>query len=328
MMPAISKVGCDVFAMAREKYSVPDAWVMLRLSGEPRRTCCSPFREDRHPSFSIHSDGKAWTDHATGEGGDVIEFIRHAIAGDHREVRQWLMDRLGVSHIDHGPVRPPTRPVAMREPHKAISWPAEIMEGTEATWKAFSRNKGISYPATWTAVRSGILRFTIIDGVKCYIVTDDARRAAEIRRIDGKSFGTSKAFPLAGVDKRWMPGAALLHGAVPETSVLVMEGATDLITAIDLYSRYWRKAGGRLSWQPVALLGAGCKVIDDECAEWIRGRHVRLVPDADDAGDRMRDHWTELFRNLGCPVDHVILPRGTDLTDNRETIEPSNLFSL
>jgi hypothetical protein len=330
MMAGFSKspVRCDVFAMARDKYTVPDAWLMLRLSGEPKSTCRSPFREDKSPSFSIHSDGKAWTDHATGDGGDVIEFIRHAIAGDHREVRTWLMERIGIDYLDHGPVRQCTRPPITQKPSKAIAWPAEILEGTEATWEAFAKHRGVTYPATWSAVKAGILRFTIIDGVKCYIITDDVGRAAEIRRMDGKPFGTAKAYPLAGVDKRWMPGAAMLRTAPPETSVLVMEGATDLLTAIDLYSRYRRKAGGRQSWQPITLLGAGCKVIDDVCADWIRGRHVRLVPDADDAGDRMRDHWTELFRNLGCPVDHVILPRGTDLTDNRETIEPTHLFSL
>jgi hypothetical protein len=327
-MPVFTKspVKCDVFAMAREKYTVPDAWIMLGLSGEPRKACRSPFREDKSPSFSIHGDGKAWTDHATGDGGDVIEFIRHAIAGDHRQVRDWITERIGIDHI--GPARPSTRPTKAQEPPKAIAWPGEILEGTTETWKAFARIKGITFPAVWTAVKVGILRFTVIDGVKCYILTDNARRAAEIRHIDGKQFGKAKAYPLAGVDKRWLPGADLLRSAPPTTSVLVTEGATDLLTAIDLYSRYRRKNGGRQSWQPIAILGAGCKVIDDQCAEWIRGRHVRLVPDADDAGDRMRDHWTELFRNLGCPVDHVILPRGTDLADNCETINPTQLYSL
>ena len=78
----------------------------------------------------------------------------------------------------------------------------------------------------------------------------------------------------------------------------------------------------------MAILGAGCKAIDPECANLIRGRHVRLVPDADDAGDRMATHWTEVFRNLGCPVDVVTLPRGTDLSDHLQTINPNELFSL
>ena len=41
----------------------------------------SPFREDRHPSFSCFSDdrGRArWKDHATGESGNVIDFMMKA----------------------------------------------------------------------------------------------------------------------------------------------------------------------------------------------------------------------------------------------------------
>ena len=167
----------------------------------------------------------------------------------------------------------------------------------------------------------------MIDGVKCFVVTDNARRAGEIRRIDGKPFGNSKAYPLSGVDKSWLPGASLLMDAPQDVSVMLVEGAPDLLTAVDLYVRYRKHHGGANYWQPTALLGAGCKNLDLECAELIRGRHVRIVPDADDSGDRMRSHWTEVFRNLECSVDSVTLPRGTDLTDNAAEIQPITLFS-
>jgi hypothetical protein len=84
----------DLFAEAREAYRIGDAWQMLRLPGEPKASCRSPFRDDHSPSFTIFDDGKAWKDHATGDGGDVVEFIRHAIGGDHRAVRDWLKERL------------------------------------------------------------------------------------------------------------------------------------------------------------------------------------------------------------------------------------------
>lgn len=35
----------------------------------------SPFREDKHPSFSIFGDGKIFKDLATGETGNVITFV-------------------------------------------------------------------------------------------------------------------------------------------------------------------------------------------------------------------------------------------------------------
>jgi len=306
----------DLFAEAREKFTIADAWQMLGLPSEPKPSCKSPFRDEKSPSFSIHADGKAFKDHATGDGGDVIEFIRLAIAGDHRDVRQWLSDRIG----NHTPVNPP-------QAAKDIEWPAELVQGTTATWKAFARLRDITYPATWSMVQAGVLRFCKIDGVKCFVITDDSRMAAEIRRMDGKPFTVSKAYPLRGVNKSWMPGIELLKKATLETSVLITEGATDLLAAIDLYSRYRRCDDGNHSWQPVAMLGAGCKQLHPQAKIILKGRHVRLVPDADPAGDKMADHWTKALRKIGCSVDVVTLPQGTDLTDHLLTLKPSELFS-
>jgi hypothetical protein len=319
----------DLFAEAREKYSIADVWEMFRLPGEPKPSCKSPFREDRSPSFSIHGGGKAWTDHATGDGGDVVEFIRHAIDGDHKAVREWLRERLGIDYHDHGPVTAPSKPATAPQAPKSIDWPAELVEGTQPTWEAFAKHRGLTFPAVHAMVQSGILRFCKLpDGSKCYVVTDGSHRAAEIRRLDGKPFGESKAYPLRGVMKSWLPGLELLKQAPKTTAVLITEGATDLLSAIDIYSRYRRHHGGMQSWQPVALLGATCRTLHGEAEALIRGRHVRIVPDGDPAGDAMADHWTGLLRKIGCHVDVVNLPRDTDLTDHLSTISPTDLFSL
>jgi len=310
----------DLFVEAREKLKIADAWQMLGFDGEPKASCRSPFREDRHPSFSIHHDGTAWTDHATGEGGDVIEFIRLGIGGDHREVRDWLRARIGTAKR-HG------QPTNALQPSKAIEWPSQLVEGVGATWDGFARLRGYTYPATWALVQSGILRFCTIDGVKCFVVTDESRRAAEIRKLDGKHFSGSKTYPLRGVDKSWLPGMELLRQTSAETAVLITEGATDLLAAVDIYTRYRRNHGGKLSWQPVALLGAKCRNLHSEAARLIRGRHVRIVPDADPAGDGMAEHWTTLLRRIGCPVDVVTLPRNSDLTDHLSTLSATDLFS-
>lgn len=313
----------DVFGMALEKFTVAELWEILDLPGAPKASCKSPFREDHSPSFSIHSDGKAWTDHGTGEGGDVVQFLMQALGIDHLGARHWFADKM---NIPSGSALPASKPATASKPRKTISWPGEIIEGSQATWNAFAKHRGFTYPATWAMVKTGLLRFVKIDGMKCFIVTDNARRAAEIRRIDGQPFGKCKAFPLPGVDKTWLPGAGLLRDAPCNTAVFVAEGATDLLTACDLYSQY-RRAGGKNSWHPVALLGAGCKALDPECADLIRDRHVRLIPDADDAGDKMKIHWTQLFREIGCAVDSISLPRGKDLTDCRAEIQTQDLFS-
>ena len=319
----------NLFAEAREAYTISDAWQMLRLPGEPKPSCKSPFRDERTPSFTIFDDGKAWKDHGTGEGGDVIEFIRFAIGGDHRAVRDWLKERIGIDLYDHGDGKAPSRPAKVATASTAIQWPAELIEGTTATWKAFADLKGLRYSTADVLVRAGILRFCKLeDGTKCFVLTDAARRSAEIRRLDGKTFGESKAFPLRGVNKSWPVGCDLIRYASSESSVLIVEGATDLLTAIDLYTRYRREECGSRRWVPVAILGAGCKALAPEAAALIRGRRCRIVPDADPAGDKMAEQWSGLLRTIGCTVDVVDLPRGTDLTDCKNSIHPFDLFSL
>ena len=77
---------------------------------------------------------------------------------------------------------------------------------------------------------------------------------------------------------------------------------------------------------PVALLGASCKKLAPDCASLIRGRKVRIVPDADEAGEKMATHWAELFSKIGCEVDIVRLEPGEDLTDILSSINPRTLF--
>lgn len=314
----------DIFAEARERYTIADLWAAFGFEGQPKGTVKSPFRQDRKPSFSIHHDGTGWTDHATGKGGDEIEFVRHALGGcDYKAVRDWFTERLGVDRL----VSVSGKPLTVAPALKAITWPGGLIEGTATTWEAFAKHRGLTFPAVHAMVHAGILRFTKIDGVKCYVITDASHRAAEIRHMDGMLFGASKAFPLRGVDKSWLPGVELLRQATKDTAVLITEGATDLMTAIDLFSRYRRHCGGSHSWQPVALLGASCKNIHPEAVSLIRGRRARIIPDADAAGDLMADHWTGLLRKIGCEVDVVNLPKNTDLTDHLSTIAPTDLFS-
>jgi hypothetical protein len=290
----------DLFSEARETITIPDAWRMLGFEGEPKRSCRSPFREDRTPSFSIFDDGRGWKDHTTGEGGDVVE------------------DRSAI------PLPPPPKKPKEELPRK-IEWPRGISDSNSG-WSQFLQLKGISSPAAYAMVQAGILRFCRIDGHDCYIVTDRTWRAAEIRRVDGVNFGSSKAYPLRGVDKRWLPGLEPLYTTLRATSLLLTEGATDLLSGLDLYSRY-RRSGGARSWGVATVLGAGCKTIHPDAIPLLRGRHVRIVPDADQAGDVMAEHWTGLLRKIGCSVDIVNLPSGTDLSDNLQQISPSDLFS-
>jgi hypothetical protein len=318
----------DLFAEARERFTITDLWSVFGFEGTPRPSCRSPFREDRSASFSIFDSGRAWHDHATGEGGDVIEFIRVALNTDHRGVREWLVQHLGGNTAPACRVKVPRMDDKRSDEPRSIQWPSEIREGTAADLQALCEARGISYAAAWTLTEAGVVRFTEIDNHPCVVIGDRKKRAAEIRRMDGTLFPPyeRKAFPLKGVDKSWLVGAELLRREDTETAVMITEGVTDLLTAADLYLRY-HMTGGSRAWVPVALLGATCRNLDPSCAALIRGRHVRLVPDGDDAGEQMAKHWTKLLRSIECKVDIVEMPQGTDLSDHRETLNPEDLFS-
>ena len=177
------------------------------------------------------------------------------------------------------------------------------------------------------AVRTGLLRFCRIEGKACYVVTDNARRSAEIRRCDGQWFSSKcKPYWLSGVDKSWPAGCALLENAPARVSVLLVEGASDFLTAIGHYVAYGI-AGGKNPWAILGLLGASCKTLAPEAAALIRGRRVRFIPDGDRAGDGMAAHWQPLLLDLRCTVELVKLPRGKDLRDLKDEIEPADLFS-
>ena len=49
---------------AKEGLRIPELWAILSLPGKPARSCQSPFREDRNPSFSIYNSGRKWADSA------------------------------------------------------------------------------------------------------------------------------------------------------------------------------------------------------------------------------------------------------------------------
>ena len=139
----------DVFAEAKARYDVPAMRKMLGIPGEPTHgNSFSPFREESRPSFSIYDDGRKWKDHANGLGGDSIELAKvwHDFTGP--ELREFLMERLGIDFPDRGarvPAKmftPTPKPPA---PPKKIEWPRGLLTGREEMWEGFAERRGLSY---------------------------------------------------------------------------------------------------------------------------------------------------------------------------------------
>ncbi|MCX6854150.1 MAG: hypothetical protein NTV80_04505, partial [Verrucomicrobia bacterium] len=97
----------------KARLSIPEAWRLLNLPGEPGKSCMSPFREDRHPSFSVFAEGRRFfredrhpsfsvfaegrrfRDHASGDSGTVIDFIQLALDVPLPEALSWAREKCG-----------------------------------------------------------------------------------------------------------------------------------------------------------------------------------------------------------------------------------------
>ena len=311
----------NLFQQARETLTIPQAWQMLGLQGEPKASCKSPWRDERTPSFSIYDNGRKFKDHGEQIGGDVVEFIRYTLGTDHAGVRQWLTQHL---------TNVPTVPTKRTTTPKVIQWPAPHHEGDERHHSAMVKARGLHPITVRFLAKFDMLRFTNIQGMSGFIVSDASMRNAEIRRANGAPWPQSgkPQYPLTGAAKEWLVGAEILRH-VPDAHVMLCEGATDFLTAWDLVVRYRMQDRTAPKWVPVGLLGAGCKVLHPECAELLTGRHVRLVPDGDKAGREMLAHWQEVLASIGCTTDAAIMPDETDLTDHHAELktQPQTLFT-
>lgn len=75
----------------------------LRSTGKSSILCCSPLRQDRHPSFSVFEGGGEYVafDHATRESFDVFAFVERREGLDFAAAVKWCGDRAGLPWDDY-----------------------------------------------------------------------------------------------------------------------------------------------------------------------------------------------------------------------------------
>lgn len=303
-------------AAAKDRLPVPVLWQRLGLPGRPGACCRSPFRRERHPSFSIYDDGRRWKDHATGEGGDAIDFLTHACHVDRAEATRRFLVLAGVPQRVWGQE-------ASRDPHGrdralekqqggsaasagALHLPV-LHRGTEAELCAVARSRCLAVEAAALAESLRTLAFGTVHGQACWILGDDSGRLAEARRLDGRPFsalgplGPRKAHTLRGSQKSWPCGAAVLRRRPHFRSLLLVEGGPDYLAALHLLL-----ALGRWDILPVAMLGRSTGTrLCPEALRLLAGRRVRLYPhaDADGGGVAAAQGWARQLSAQGCVCD-------------------------
>lgn len=275
-------------AELKSRYSITRAWADLGLRSQPGKCVPSPFREDRSPSFSVFEDGTRWKDFATGDGGDVIDFVKLALNGSTADAIRWVKDRLGVA-------RPERLPEVTRKPGPKLP---PLRRGTAEELRELAERRGFAVEALRLAEERGFLFFTELWGWPAWCVTDQRRQLHEFRRLDGAKWpafgqlserkahclGTGKAWPIGTLESRPFPKIAMV------------EGAPDLLAVF----HFLLIEGKAATVAPVGVLGASNHRLAPEALAQFKAKQVCLYPHADDAGRKAARAWAAQLKTAGA----------------------------
>ncbi len=310
----------------------------------------SPLRHDCNPSCTIKGD--MFFDWSTGQRLDAIDFYAAAKNISNAEAIRELAERLSISgrtpegrkmfsienkpavgQVNHGLRSKPaddvnnclqSAPVAFDESQPtdddfaailaARSWPEDALSGL------------------LLAHDLGVLRFGNVCGCPCWIVTDESRRIAEARRLDGKPFpavgtlGERKAHTIKGSVKSWPVGLRLriVPERLREFAVVLVEGGPDLMAA---YAALARLPMGARDVHPVAMLGTSASIAPDALGA-MSGRAVVILAHGDDPGREAGRRWAKQLSGAGCRATVRKLPDGKDLSDLLTEHAPADLAGL
>ena len=297
----------DRYALDQAKARVPisTAWRALNLSGEPRRVCCSPFREDRHPSFSI-TDDTLWHDHADGTGGDVVSFVKRATACTDAEAIRRVLDLSG------GYVAPVT--LAPRQgPAKPPRAPFDGLAGLDLQPLTFADVRTLQNLRAWPlhiglelANSRGLLRVANVkhrgETHRAWILTDDDLKSAQARRLDGEPWqGDGFTFKSKSLRTDADNPAGLADVLTHDRpAVLLCEGEPDALAALTF--AWLADVSDRVG--VIALTGASKGIPPAVCSA-LTGRRVRVIRQTDQAGHRCALAWGESLAAAGIHCDLV-----------------------
>ena len=299
---------------------IPELWEHLQLPGNPARSCRSPFRPDRNPSFSVYDDGRYWKDHATHEGGDAIAFYAASHEGMTRK-EAWK-----AFCILAGTLEPNGRPAIPRalKTRPAAPLPVERLPDLSRTHypsaseiAAIAHSRHLSIDGIRLAAEMGCLRMGRVHGHVVWIVTDASQRVATARRLDGQLFtyengSTSKSHALSS---KSMPVG--LHGLGPPRAghaVMFCEGEGDFLAAFHFIA-----LSGAENLHPVAMLGR-TQALSPEACNALRGWRIRFYPhiDPDGGGLRAVQRWASSIPDAACDAfnfDGLTIADGTPVED-------------
>ena len=289
-------------AEAKDRLSIPLLWARLQLPGTPKKSCRCPWRQDRHPSFSVFANGTKWKDHGTGENGDAVDFFQQATGLSQGDAcRQFLALATCGSPPPRWRSRPDGRPAVLAPPPL-------LSQGTPGDWLTLSRTRSVSVEAVKLATERGLLRFGTFRNRPVWFVTDSSRRVIQARRLDSDRWWPHgpKALTLAGGQASWPVGAADMGQF---SRIIMVEGGPDLLAAFHFIFR----AGCGPTFTAVAMLGAANNIHAD-AINLFAGKATKIVPHLDPpdkngrrAGMDAARRWQTQLQGAGAAAEIISL---------------------
>ena len=254
------------------------------------KSCRSPFRDDKNPSFSVFADGAAWKDHATGEAGDIFTFYQKATGLPFKDAVEKLEVLAGIHEEKQRP---------QKKSHMHL--PVDLHEGGVAELAIVAKLRGINSEACQLAAGRGLLKFGAVAGFPCWLLLDQTRKSAQARRMDGTLFpaigslSARKAHTLKGSCQSWPLG---LLEADEMPFLALVEGGPDLLAAF----HFAHAEGNADLLGVVAMLGASNSIPEDALSHF-KNKRVRIFPHDDAAGLKAATNWTRQLQSVGADVD-------------------------
>ncbi len=281
--------------LAKEKLAISDLWQLRNWRGTPGRSCRVPWREDRAPSGSILAGGRLFHDFTSGETLDAPGLLARVESLTPEAACRTFIQLAGGTTRDvpqKGSAPAPPRSEG-RETRPEMP-PLEKLSPNEL--RQLARLRCVSVQGCAAASERGQLFSTSWRGAQCWLVTDRARRSAQLRRFDGEPFATAagaavKALTVRGSSASWPIGAADAEDA---DRVILCEGGGDFLAAYHFAELEEMLA----QVQPVAMLGAA-QHIHAAGLPLLAGKRIRIFPHLDDAGAKAALRWETQLRAAG-----------------------------
>jgi len=303
--------------LAKERLTIVDLWAHYGYEGKPGRSCRSPFRAERKPSFSVYDDDRRWKDFGSGDGGDQVDFVLFAEGlADKSAAARRLIEIAGTGGAagEGARFRREVQKSSSRSTEDscaALSLP-DLRQGSEDELRGLCRVR--CFPTTAVAglrllQARGLLHFFDDPGQGvCWLITDAHRLNAQMRRLDGQPIPTAggnlvKAKTLRGSRASWPIG---LSDVYDRDHLLIIEGGPDLLAAAALVVEM---AG--VTQAPrfgfLCITGASNR-LPENALEDLAGKKFTAVQHRDRAGRKATLRWNaQLSGTLGGPVDYWTL---------------------